>query len=1330
MGTALARLAPSCVFDLSQIISIVSFPASEIDARLKDVGLLLGLLTAEPNDELSVNFDWFSDPIPYLKNIPKDRDDLLNLLRDLLGDPISDSPEGNAWYQVNWQGKPTPVHVVLPKDNSGATSVIAAGMLHSFTSDTAPVQIEAWTTAPLVALQQGETPIIAMGKDTYPIVTALDVKSNDPIKAGTDTFKGLEFQGNILFDADPSFELLLLDVTPTTKQSTWNSLKDVLAALETLSNWLNPLLATATVKARLATKIKSTDVLIGTIFVDMGLLIAPAAPGDPFTFGGFDKLQTLLGSPTACAEFLLAEGLKVIASREAPIVPLGEGGIYVVSQEAGKGAIDYGLRLTVPDIVLGKKAEASEKSEKTDAASKSGDETSAKPDGDKAKKPNQLVLQLGKFLTGESKDNNWLKRADPKGTHSAPGLNLYLIRETGTVPSFQPKVELVSLGLDYSGAEKTPLVAVKGFSLGGVEPRIYVSIDFDDTSNIAWGGAIRADHLGLPVGNVTGATGNPVAQNLLSSGSSKKTPAADDKSDGADKQAVAPEFSAAIAFAHDPVNKTVPNFQLFDAKDKPSDKVTLPIQRKFGPLFLNTLGLGWAQPNPDLDLDVIFNGSVKLSSLEVTLKDLSVGIPLRTPGDISAYSLGLEGIDFELKAGSVEIAGGLFKDDVTVNGEKIAEYNGTALVKVGTAFSMTAMGSWASVEGHPSLFVFALVDIPLGGPAFFFVTGLSGGFGYNRALKVPAQDKVQDFPLVAGISNPDAVGGKNASPTAALAAIKEYIPPAQGVNFIAAGVQFTTFEVITSNALVIIEFGKDFEVVILGLSRLKLPQTGAEQFVYIELGLRVIFVPAQGEILATLALTPNSYVLTPDCKLTGGFAFAIWFDPSPHAGDFVVTAGGYSTYFKKPEWYPNEPRLGFNWKVSDQVTISGTSYFAMTPSVAMGGGALDIQFHAGPIRAWFTAHADFMIQWKPFHFEATIGVSIGISVTLRMLFVKVTLKLEVGASIDMWGPPLGGLATIEMWFASIRIGFGADRQTQPDFISFTSFADLLPQDSKAAPVATQSLSAAVNDDASVPFNNVLKMVATKGQLPVQAPDGRWLVRGNAFRLDVQTVWPVLDLHVSTGTADTVIPAPTLDPVQTDGVPPCATAGTRSDGYFVGVRPMGVECAASDLTVSIMRGAVAMNVADDWLITPTLTAVPEALWGAPIPAGQKPTPGAKTLSNRMMGLTGLGAKKHPKTGPDAMPAEVLAKDALNPMAAQNNLLPIPQAAPTNLPTQDSGALGTIATSVASATVATKRSAIFAALGAAGVNARTNGGMQPYVDQISTNFAGQPMMGHVA
>jgi len=50
-------------------------------------------------------------------------------------------------------------------------------------------------------------------------------------------------------------------------------------------------------------------------------------------------------------------------------------------------------------------------------------------------------------------------------------------------------------------------------------------------------------------------------------------------------------------------------------------------------------------------------------------------------------------------------------------------------------------------------------------------------------------------------------------------------------------------------------------------------------------------------------------------------------------------------------------------------------------------------------------------------------------------------------------------------------------------------------------------------------------------------------------------------------------------------------------------------------------------------------------------------------------------------------------------------------------------------VADSAVAANRTAIFDALGAAGLNAGTNGDMTPFVAAISTSFVGAPMVGTV-
>lgn len=1292
---------------MEQQTSDISFPASALPPLVKDLGLLVGVLQ-EHGTNVSINFEWFSDPVPHIQNIPHDGKDLLNVLRDVLGKKAPISPDGNSWYPISFAGKPTPVYVILP-GKKAQSGTVALGLHHSFLPDDAPVSVDGFVKVPLVNLPLTD-PVVVTGQKGSPIAFVLDVTTKTKFHAGDETFTGLSFEGDFAFAA-PAFKLTFTDLSPSNPQSTQTTLKGLLEALTTLGNWINPLLDVSQIKQVLNTPIPSTSTKVGQVFVDLGVL-ADGATAGTYVFGSFSKLKTLANNPEKAGEWILAEVLKVLASREEPIVKLGdEGGVYIASSKADDKTTDYGLRVTVPDIVLTGKA--------SDAA---------EPDQGNTASPT-FKLQLGKWLTGENDKANWATRSNPSAPAPEAGLSVFVIRETDTdgtmVPSVGFRMEMVSIGFDFAGGENTPLVSVAGFGLGGVEPRYSFTFDAADTSKMPWGLAVRADKLELPFGNAaSGASGNPVASNLLSNGDGSDKDGAD--KDGADNSAVAPAFSVAVAYSHDPGHNTDVNVQLFDDKDQPSDKVILPIQRSFGPIFCQNLGLGWAQPNPDYDLSVLFDGNVKVAVLDVGLKELSVDIPLKTPGDPSKYKLGLEGLDFELKAGPVDISGGLFKDTVTVDGAEILEYNGEALIKVGDTWNISAMGSWAQVEGHPSLFVFLILDAPIGGPAFFFITGLSGGFGYNRALKLPAQDEVQTFPLVAGLTNPSAVGGKDASPADALKKLKDFVPPAQGVNFIAAGVQFTSFELIKSNALLVVEFGRKFEIALLGLSRIQLPQEGTRPLAYVELGLEVLFLPDEGEISATLQITPNSYVLTPDCKLTGGFAFVVWFDPNDHAGDFVLTVGGYSPYFRKPDWYPDEPRLGFNWKVSNELTMKGGAYFALTPSAVMAGGALDVQFRSGSLHAWLTAHADFLIQWKPVHYVVSIGVSIGVSLTVHVLFVKATIKVEVGADLDIWGPPIGGVAKVHLWIISFSIGFGAGQDAGQMYVSLDDFATLLPQ-KKGEEKEGRSVGAAANSAApKLPFDNVVRLRLTGGHLPIKDDSGTWYIRESTFKFDLETVWPLTAVTLEGPDGATQIDAPTLG-TKDPNAPSCARA---EDGYFVGVRPMGVTCATSTLSIHIQdhERNTGCDLSKGWAHTVVTKSVPDALWGTPIAKGGTPKAEAKLLPGRLTGLSGIGPVDQPMAGPAPIPEDNLAHDILNPTVGESDLLPVPQPAQTTAPRADKTSLQDIANTA----VATKpkRDAIFDALGNAGYAVGENQSLAPFVEAIGESFAAAPMLGEVA
>ncbi|MBK6432239.1 DUF6603 domain-containing protein [Candidatus Amarolinea dominans] len=110
---------------------------------------------------------------------------------------------------------------------------------------------------------------------------------------------------------------------------------------------------------------------------------------------------------------------------------------------------------------------------------------------------------------------------------------------------------------------------------------------------------------------------------------------------------------------------------------------------------------------------------------------------------------------------------------------------GQAVLKT-EQLSLSAIGSFFKYRGESSLFVYALLEYPLGGPPFFFVTGLAAGFGYNRRAIVPPVEQIHTYPLVTkAIAGPAAKGAAGAKTdlAAELAALAAYVPPELGGIF-------------------------------------------------------------------------------------------------------------------------------------------------------------------------------------------------------------------------------------------------------------------------------------------------------------------------------------------------------------------------------------------------------------------------------------------------------------------------------------------------------------------------------------------------------------------
>lgn len=600
------------------------------------------------------------------------------------------------------------------------------------------------------------------------------------------------------------------------------------------------------------------------------------------------------------------------------------------------------------------------------------------------------------------------------------------------------------------------------------------------------------------------------------------------------------------------------------------------IQKSFGPVSFQKVGVKYEEGV----LWLLIDAGITAAGLGISVIGLSMGLPLTT----FQPEFNIEGLGVAYSNPTLTISGAFEK--LSPKAPVTLQFAGTVTVQL-KEFGISAMGAYAQFDSQTSMFVFANIDGSFGGPGFFFITGFCGGFGYNSKLRVPGQEEVYPFPFVASMSDPS-VFGANPSPTTVLqeimGGVNPWVTPSVGDIWMSAGIKFTTYKVVNSTALIVAEFGNKFLLSLIGLSRARFPMEGPTVYAYVELQLEAIFDPSEGVASFTAVLSPNSYVLDKACHLTGGFALCYWFGPSPYAGDFVLTLGGYSPYFTPPSYYPQEPLLGFSWALDSSISISGGLYFAMTPAAVMAGGNLSAVYHSGNLKAWFDMYADIIIWYNPFHFIADIGINIGASYKVDLLFCSKTFSAELGADLMLWGPPTGGMVTIHWFIISFTVDFGADLSTGLDKQIWNDFIKVLP-----AP------------------NDVVKITLLKGLLegPVPADSGDgltvssdaqqiWVVRADSFQFTTNSSVPLSELCIGTDTT----------PVKT--------------GSPLNIKPMQSTGLSAKKTLAIVSKETGNNVLNStWDIEFINSNVPSALWGT---GSSKELPsGPQLVANQLTGF---------------------------------------------------------------------------------------------------------------
>jgi hypothetical protein len=595
----------------------------------------------------------------------------------------------------------------------------------------------------------------------------------------------------------------------------------------------------------------------------------------------------------------------------------------------------------------------------------------------------------------------------------------------------------------------------------------------------------------------------------------------------------------------------------------------LDVNKQFGIFSFERVGVGYQ----DNVLLFALDASVALGPLAFSMQALTVGSPLTK----FEPEFSLKGLALSFDRPPIAVGGAFLKVRETVAGQEFDSYYGELIVQAAT-FSLKALGGWAPDADPASFFIYLSINVPLGGPPFLFVTGLAGGFGINSRLILPTIDEVGSYPLLPAHAPPE-----QATPAqtiqAVIPALQHTFEPQAGQYWVAAGIAFTSFEMIEAQAVISVAFGVDLQIGVVGTCAMTFPTGDPYPVAYVEIDVVASFTPSTGLLAVDGKLSPASYLFGGFVKLTGGFAFYAWFS-GEHQGDFVVSLGGYHPAFDKPANYPAVPRLALAFSLGP-VKVVGQAYFALTPSMFMAGIRLSATFEAGPIKAWFDAGVDFLIAWAPFHYEAEAWVTIGCSVDLGLF----TLSVQIGADLQLWGPAFGGEALVDLDVVSFTIGFGAARSA-PDPVGWSTFAanflpppETAPQPAAllahAVAAAAQAAAPAAAQQAPVP--NIIKATVTAGLIPQSSPGVDWILDPDQFRILTASTIPANHGGWSTSAAQTAeLPNVVADYQRVAASPQVAAAAAPAP-------------APAEMLLQLDHGTVTYSDSQVW--APTLDIAP-------------------------------------------------------------------------------------------------------------------------------------------
>ena len=733
-----------------------------------------------------------------------------------------------------------------------------------------------------------------------------------------------------------------------------------------------------------------------------------------------------------------------------------------------------------------------------------------------------VSLAAGKRFTlaeGETRvelevDATWVDPAVPAG------LSVYVLQ--GTSPAtlvIEPAVSVAGLGVRFTKTTG-PLLSLGAISLDGIAVHLY-----GEASSAGAGGGVNLELAGLAFSPGGGAGGNGVANSIMN----------DAGKSGASSR---PAFSPSVSVQKHPGRS--PSVSL--RAGPPPGPWWIVIQRELGPLYLERVGLDVVEAAGKITrISLLFDGRVSVFGLTAAVDRLSINWNGGDVLDIGSWSVDLMGLAISADMSGVTLVGGILKTVGPPEHTGPVSYVGMLIGKFGT-YGLSVFGGYTNDNGNPSFFIFGGINGPIGGPPAFFVTGIGGGLGINRGLHIPDDPSgFNTFPFIMAL-DPAAKPPKD--PMDELRKLNEYFPVQRGNFWFAAGISFNCFTLVDGIAVIAVSFGDGFEINLLGLARVALPRPQVA-LVSIELGLLARFSTREGVFMIRAGLTENSWLLYKEVRLTGGFAFVIWWK-GPLAGQFVMTLGGYHPDFHR-DGYPQVARLGLAWRFSDYIVIKGGTYFALTSEALMAGVEVEVSADFGWAWAKISFGANALLYFDPFYFQATIYARISAGVKVDTFLGTISFSITVGASVTVWGPDFSGRASLEVGPCTVTVPFGSQAKVEGVTLAWAEFV------------------AKYLEDAGDGVARVLSAITGRGTLPAATGGARSAPTADGTKDRPFEVFAEFEITVVT-----TVPTGRIDLGLASGA--VVAPVTRSDGAgaALGLKPMSAGGLASALLIRLHR----------------------------------------------------------------------------------------------------------------------------------------------------------------